>query len=253
MTALVWVVAVETQELDQAALSIVEPIAEPIAEQSSQDELSQESDTQITVNQTIENVREADMWAAQEAYDRGRRSLASALFPETESTLHEALKNAPENTALKEKIERSLYLELPISAANHLVSSGKIEQAKGLLEKAVVIAHSYPAYVEQLQAVQNELLTAGVFKINRDVREVVVDGEGVIDSVYQKMIEYRQLNGSYPSNRRALDRWLPDGRSPLQYFRISYYRPILGGYSLVIQNKTNPEQTLRIDATGMLQ
>lgn len=106
-SALVWVLAVEAQELDQAALSVVE--------QSSQDEVSQggvdrELDTQITVNQTIENVREADMWAAQEAYDRGKRSLASALYPEAESILREALKNAPENTVLKEKIERSLYL-----------------------------------------------------------------------------------------------------------------------------------------------
>ena len=84
------------------------------------------------------------MWAAQEAYDRGKKSLASALYPETESTLREALKNAPENTVLKEKIERSLYLELPISAMNHLVSSGRVEEARGLLEKAVVIAHSYP-------------------------------------------------------------------------------------------------------------
>ena len=246
-SALAWVLAVEAQELDQATLSAVE--------QSSQDVVSQggvdrELDAQITVNQTTENVREADMWAAQEAYDRGRKSLASALYPQAESTLREALKNAPENTVLKEKIEHSLYVELPISVMNHLVSNGRVEEAKGLLEKAAVIARSHPAYVEQLQAVQNELLTVGMVPINQ---KIVVDGEGVIDSVYQKMIEYRQLNGSYPSDRRALDRWLPDGKSPLQYFRISYYRSTLGGYSLVIQNKTNPEQTLRIDATGMMQ
>lgn len=29
-------------------------------------------------------------------------------------------------------------------------------------------------------------------------------------------------------------------------------RPALGGYSFVIQNKTNSERTLRIDATGVL-
>jgi hypothetical protein len=161
-----------------------------------------------------------------------------------------ALRYVPNDTALKENIESSLYIDLPIAVANQLVASGRVEEARAILEKATLIAKAYPSYVKQLQASRNDLLATDIFNARP---KIVVDGAGVVDSVYQKMLEYRRLIGRYPSNRRVLDRWLPDGRPPLEHFRISSYRPVLGGYSLVIQNKTDPEQTLRIDATGVLQ
>ena len=209
-----------------------------------------ESDPEVTVNNVIESNGSSNMLVAREAYDRGRKNLSSALFPDAEVELLKALKYVPDDTSLKENIESSLYIDLPLGAVNQLVASGRVEEAQALLEKAILIAKTYPSYMEQLQAARNDLLATDIFSARP---KVVIDGSGVVDSVYQKMLEYRRLNGRYPSNRRVLDRWLPEGRPPLEHFKVSSYRPVLGGYSMIIQNKTDPDQTLRIDATGVLQ
>jgi len=212
--------------------------------------VSQDMGPEVSVNKVVGGDGTSNMLAARESYDRGRKSLASALFPDAERALLDALKSVPNDTSLKESIESSLYIDLPLGAVNQLVASGRVEEAQVLVEKAILIAKSYPSYVEQLQAARNDLLATDIFNVRPTI---VVDGAGVVDSVYQKMLEYRKIRGRFPPNRRVLDRWLPDGRSPLEHFRISSYRPVLGGYSLIIQNRTDPEQTLRIDATGVLQ
>jgi len=263
---------VNAQQLEPVVPVLVEPLGESAPEDNSRSaDPDDESTAQISVNQNVRQSIGGDVWAAQQAFDRGKKNLASALYPEAEVALLEALKNAPENTTLKDRIERALYLELPVSAVNQLVSSGRVQEAQSLLDKALTIVPAYPTYVERLEAIRKELLAANVFisapnaapnatpiaapGVTPNVAQpVIVDGAGVVDSVYQRMVEYRRLNGRYPANRRALDQWLPEGKSPLEHFRISYYRTTFdGGYSMAIQNKTNPEQTLRIDATGLLE
>ncbi|MBT5031814.1 MAG: hypothetical protein HOM55_05905, partial [Proteobacteria bacterium] len=169
------------EELNQTDIAPDSNNLRPVNSDTIQVENSQDSEPEVSVNNVAKNNSNSNMLVARESYDRGRKSLASALFPDAELALLEALKSVPNDTALKESIERSLYIDLPIGAVNQLVASGRVVEAQALLEKAIFIAKSYPVYIEQLQAARNELLATDIFNARPTI---VVDGAGVVDSVY---------------------------------------------------------------------
>ena len=95
-----------------------------------QAESPQDSDQEVTVNNVIENDGNSNILDSRNVYDRSRNNLASVLFSDAEAALLQALKNVPTDTALKENIESSLYLDLTIDKVNQLIASVRVEEAR---------------------------------------------------------------------------------------------------------------------------
>ncbi|MDG2089007.1 MAG: hypothetical protein P8J68_09765 [Arenicellaceae bacterium] len=141
---------ITAQELGQMDVVPESSVQYPTDAHRAQAESSQDSDLEVTVNNVIENDGNSNILDSRNVYDLSRNNLAAVLFPDAEAALLESLKNVPTDTALKENIESSLYLDLTIGEVNQLVASVRVEGARALLGKAILIAKSYPSHEEQL-------------------------------------------------------------------------------------------------------
>ena len=141
---------ITAQELGQMDVVLDSSVQYPTDANRAQAESPQDSDQEVTVNNVIENDGNSNILDSRNVYDLSRNNLAALLFPDAEAALLESLKNVPTDTALKENIESSLYLDLTIGEVNQLVASVRVEGARALLGKAILIAKSYPSHEEQL-------------------------------------------------------------------------------------------------------
>jgi hypothetical protein len=124
------VINITAQELGQMDVVLDSSVQYPTDANRAQAESPQDSDQEVTVNNVIENDGNSNILDSRNVYDRSRNNLASVLFPDAEAALLQALKNVPTDTALKENIESSLYLDLTIDKVNQLVASVRVEEAR---------------------------------------------------------------------------------------------------------------------------
>ena len=89
---------------------------------------------------------------------------------------------------------------------------------------------------------QSRLLAAAKLNNERDVTR----------DVRQRLNEYYRKNGVFP-NFSEMNKILPPGDAVLQNYEIVYFKAVPNAYRLVLRNVYNPQNLLKIEATGLLE
>ena len=132
-----------------------------------------------------------------------------------------------------------------------LVFAGHREAAELELKKLLEVHSEHPQRRPQLEQILANLdqLTQAQAQHSRQAE----DGQYVMQAVRGRLADYHAKNGRYPAGYRELNRLLPADQAPLSHFDIIHYSAARGGFTLVLQSKTDRQNTLTIQKTGLLR
>ena len=148
-----------------------------------------------------------------------------------------------------EFVELSTELEyaMPLLQAKELMVMGKPEEAEVILQGLAEKFSTDQRRVDEITALlgalsQSRLLAASKLNNERDVTR----------DVRKRINEYYRKNGVFP-NFSEMNKILPPGDAVLQNYEIVYFKAVPNAYRLVLRNVYNPQNMLKIEATGLLK
>lgn len=152
---------------------------------------------------------------------------------------------------LRDTATEELTYRLPLKRVERYVASNQWGKAEQLLQdlreqhrsderKSRHLAHL-------LEKVRDRTL------VPEDTRKRSVEGRGVVAEVEQTLEQFLEENGRYPRGYDELNEILPAGRYPLDEHDIVHYVGRDRAYGLTLRSRTNPDNLVTVQRTGLLQ
>jgi hypothetical protein len=185
------------------------------------------------------------------AFDAGVDNKRRGNLKQAEQNFNEAFRYAPKNSELRQRALDELEYELPLLNVQRLVLTGHGLAAELELKKLLEAHAEHPQRRTQL-----EKILANLDQLTRSQQPQssrTQDGQYVMEQVRRRLAEYHAQNEGYPAGYRELNRLLPADTPPLDYFDVIHYTTIRGGFTLVLRSKTDRQNTLTIQKTGLLR
>ena len=154
-----------------------------------------------------------------------------------------AKSSASEYTELTNELEYAL----PVLQAKELLVMGKPDEAEAILQGLARKFNSDQRRSDEISALlgtlsQSRLLASARLDNERDVTR----------DVRKRLSEFYRQYGVFP-NYAELNKLLPPGDAVLQNYEIVYFKVYPNAYRLVLRNIYNPENLLKIQATGLIK
>lgn len=189
-------------------------------------------------------------WAVH-AFDAGVENKRRGNLTQAERNFSEALRYAPTNSELRRRALDELEYELPLLKVQRLVFAGHREAAELELERLLEVHSEHAQRRPQL-----EQILANLDQLTRDQApqsRQSEDGQYVMAQVRSRLADFHAKNARYPAGYRELNRLLPADQPPLTHFDIINYSVARGGFTLILRSKTDEQNTLTIQKTGLLR
>lgn len=189
--------------------------------------------------------------AAVEALSAGRREKGEGNLARAEVDFQKALAAAPRGSDVYQTALEELTYQLPLMRVQRYVLSGQRATAEDLLQD-LLKEHQGD------EKKRRHLLTliARLRKSAPDQSGVYSkpgSGRKAIESVEQTLSRFYQENGRYPRGYRELNRILPADRYPLTDYDIVHYVERGHAYGLTLRSKSEPENLLSVQRTGLVE
>lgn len=186
------------------------------------------------------------------AFEAGVDNKRRGNLKQAEQNFNDAFRYAPKNSELRQRALDELEYELPLLEVQRLVFAGHGVAAELELKKMLEAHAEHPQRRTQL-----EKILANLDQLTRAQQQQESgrsqDGQYVMEQVRRRLADYHAQNERYPASYRELNRLLPADAPPLDYFDVIHYTSTRGGFTLVLRSKTDHQNTLTIQKTGLLR
>ena len=158
--------------------------------------------------------------------------------------------SSPENTNIHREAEVELTYYLPLMMIQRLLWDGKVEAAEKELLTLQQQFENQPVRRQEIGRILSGLRTSNY---KHDAPEKTQIDEGLLVREMKKRMDgYYRQNKRYPTTRDSLAKVLPPDESPLLSFEIERYSSDGSGYLLVLRSKQDPNHTLTLHNTGLM-
>jgi hypothetical protein len=131
--------------------------------------------------------------------------------------------------------------------AKELLVLGKPDEAEKILSELAEKFSADQRRSAEISALQSALAQSRLLASARQDNE-----EEVTRAVRERLSRYYDQYDAFPVYS-VLNKLLPPGDRALQNYEIVYYKAVPNAYRLVLRNLHNPDNLIRIDATGLIK
>lgn len=189
--------------------------------------------------------------AAVEALAAGRREKGEGHLAQAEVQFQKALAAAPRGGDVYRAALEELTYQLPLMRVQRYVLSGQRLKAEHLLQDLLKD--------HQGDEKKNRHLVGLIARLRKSkpgetgIASEPGSGRKAINSVEQTLSRFYQDHGHYPRGYRELNRILPADRYPLSDYDIVHYVERGHAYGLTLRSKSDPENLLSVQETGLVE
>ncbi len=164
------------------------------------------------------------------------------------AVLERAYQRATGQAAMQDAIRTELDFNIPLLEAEQRFNRGDLAGAKHVLQWARARNRDNP----DRQRTLVNLLTR-ISRIPPQAAAETTNAEQVVAQIRGEMQRFRDQNTRYPRGYHELNSLLVPDRPPLTHFDIIYYALANGGYVIEIRSKSDPDNLISIQRTGLLE
>ena len=161
------------------------------------------------------------------------------------------IESSPKNTNIHREAEVELNYYLPLMRVQRLLWDGKTEAAEEELLALQQQFEHQPVRRQEIGRILNGLRTSD--HARKNPKENKIDERLLIRNVKKRLDSYYRQNKRYPTTRTSLEKVFPPNESPLLSFDIGRYTSDGSGYLLILRNKQDPNHTLTLQNTGLME
>ncbi|MDJ0956378.1 MAG: hypothetical protein QNI91_05965 [Arenicellales bacterium] len=159
--------------------------------------------------------------------------------------------SSPEGTNIHHEAEIELTYYLPLMMIQRLLWDGKVEAAEKELLTLQQKFEDQPVRRQEIGRILSGLRTSD--RTQNAPEETQIDEGLLMREVKKRLDGYYRQNKRYPTTRDSLAKVLPPNESPLHSFEIGRYSSDGSGYLLVLRSKQDPNHTLMLHHTGVME
>ena len=206
--------------------------------------VSPEESATVNDSSTISHIEPAlnELLQQAEKLKREHRLVAAA------AVLERAYKRATGQAAMQDAIRTELDFNIPLLEAEQRFNRGDMAGAKHVLQWARARNRDNPDRQRRLA----NLLTR-LDSIPPQAVAETVNANDIVAQIRSEMRRFRDQNKRYPSGYQELNSLLVPDRPPLTHFDITYYQLANGGYVIEMRRKSDPDNVILIQRTGLLE
>ena len=146
-----------------------------------------------------------------------------------------------------EELTNELEYAMPVLQAKELLVIGKPDEAEEILLGLAEKFSSNQRRSDEISALQGALEQSRLLASARQNNE-----EDVTRAVRKRLSEYYRQYGVFP-DYSELNKLLPPGDAALQNYEVVYFKVVPNAYRLVLRNRYNLDNLIRIEATGLIE
>ena len=185
------------------------------------------------------------------ALSAGRVQKGQGNLIQAETQFQKALDNAPRGSDIYKAALEELTYELPLMRVQRYVLAGEKSKAGALLQELLQEHKSDKKKSRHLVELIARLRKGAL--VQGGVYNQPGGGRRAIDGVERTLQRYFAKNGHYPRGYAELNRILPADRYPLNRYDIVHYVASGHAYGLTLRSKSDPENVLTVQNTGLVQ
>jgi tetratricopeptide (TPR) repeat protein len=188
---------------------------------------------------------------AVKALSAGRRAKGEGKLADAEARFQKALAAAERDSPAFDAALEELTYQLPLMRVERYVTAGQWPEAERQLQD---LLERHQSDEEKSRHLVH--LIAEVRKrtpVEAGVHTQPGGGRRAIRQVQRTLERFFEEKGRYPNGYRELNELLPAGRFPLSEYDIVHYVSRGGAYGLTLRSKSDPENLLSVQKTGLVQ
>ncbi|MGA8260746.1 MAG: hypothetical protein WB783_11080 [Arenicellales bacterium] len=189
--------------------------------------------------------------AAAAALSRGRREKGEGHLALAEEQFQKALASASRGSKVYKAALEELTYQLPLMRVQRYVLAGARQKAGRLLEELLQEHQSDEKKSRHLVELIARLRKGG--EAQDGVYSQPGSGHRTISVVERTLNRFYRKHGRYPRDYDELNQILPPDRYPLTDYDIVHYVEQGHAYGLTLRSKSDPDNILTVQDTGLVQ
>jgi hypothetical protein len=217
-------------------------LAEEPAVEKTEDRSPEKIDLSVKMQALLESIDtpEKALQESQKYQQNGQFGLAKIVL------LH-GIELAEAKGSSLDELTNELEYSMPLLQAKELLVMGQPDQAEEILLELAEKFDTDQKRSDEISALQGALSQSRFLASARRDNERDVTRE-----VRKRLSEFYRQHGVFPSFVE-LNELLPPEDPVLQNYEIVYFKAVPNAYRLVLRNLHNPENLLKIEATGLIK
>ena len=210
------------------------------------DEAVAERSPQVQLSAKMQELL-ATIKSPEEALQESQKYQKDGLFGLAKIVLVHGIDLAKSSGQPFSELSNELEYEMPVLQAKELLVLGKPGEAEKILSELAKKFTGDQRRSAEITALQSALAQSRLLASARQDNE-----EEVTRAVRERLSRYYDQYDAFPVYS-VLNKLLPPGDSALQNYEIVYYKAVPNAYRLVLRNLHNPDNLIRIEATGLIK
>lgn len=210
------------------------------------DEAVAERSPQVQLSAKMQELL-ATIKSPEEALQESQKYQKDGLFGLAKIVLVHGIDLAKSSGQPFSELSNELEYEMPVLQAKELLVLGKPGEAEKILSELAEKFSADQRRSAEINALQSALAQSRLLASARQDNE-----EEVTRAVRERLGRYYDQYDAFPVYS-VLNKLLPPGDSALQNYEIVYYKVVPNAYRLVLRNLHNPDNLIRIEATGLIK
>jgi hypothetical protein len=217
-------------------------LAEEPAVEKTEDRSQEKIDLSVKMQALLESIDtpEKALQESQKYQQNGQFGLAKIV-------LQRGIELAEAKGSSLDELTNELEYSMPLLQAKELLVMGQPDQAEEILLELAEKFDTDQKRSDEISALQGALSQSRFLASARRDNERDVTRE-----VRKRLSEFYRQHGVFPSFVE-LNELLPPEDPVLQNYEIVYFKAVPNAYRLVLRNLHNPENLLKIEATGLIK
>lgn len=196
------------------------------------------------------HAQNSNMKLAYAAFEAGQAYKNQGDLVRAKKMYQLVLSNAPVDTNIYREAENELGYYLPLMKIQRLLWDGKTAAAE---QQLLILQQKFDGQPLRRQEIGQILSGLKLNSVGDEEEDKKIDERLLMRQVKKALSDFYQANNNYPTNGKALTEVLAMNRSPLSAFDIRRYSSDGNGYLLVLRSKKEPNHTLTLEDTGLMQ
>lgn len=181
------------------------------------------------------------------ALEKSREYQQNGQFGLAKIVLQHGIELAKSSGSEFVELTNELEYAMPMLQSRELLVLGKPEEAEKILQGLAEQFSSDQRRSDEITALKGALSQSRALASARSNNE-----RDVTRNVRSRLSKYYNQHGVFP-NYTELNKLLPPDDAVLQNYEIVYFKAVPNAYRLVLRNLHNPENLLKIEATGLIK
>jgi len=181
------------------------------------------------------------------ALERSRKYQQNGQFGLAKIVLQHGIELAKSSGSEFVELADELEYAMPMLQSRELLVLGRPEEAEKILQRLTEQFSTDQRRSDEITALKGALSQSRILASARSNNE-----QEVTHDVRSQLSKYYKQHGGFP-NYTELNKLLPPDDAVLQNYEIIYYKAVPNAYRLVLRNRYNSENLLKIEVTGLMK